>query len=221
MKARHTKVLQYATNQRSATRGLCGKASIGECVKNSRGNDLNFTNSIDSHEYVAVSVCLDEWRGFTRIQLESVTGDVVSVVGSTLIRGAQSNPFDDDLGVGDEFYYDIELMAVSREHVVERPNLVECPRVAIQQKPGLAIVVFQTVRHERVCQRVRNVLTAIHEAFGLDTQRGLVSNIGAKDVASGNGGDTERLGQENGLSPLAGTRRADQEHTNHYPSSPS
>jgi hypothetical protein len=112
-------------------------------------------------------------------------------------------------------------VAIGREHIIERPDLVKSPRVTIQQKPGLAIGILKAVRNESVRQGVRDVFAAVHEAFGFDAKWSFVANVGAKNVTGGNSGDTEGLGQENCLSPLAGTRRTDQEHPDHYPSSPS
>ena len=56
--------------------------------------------------------------------------------------------------------------------------------------------------------RVGDEIARVHVALGLDTERGLLGEVGPEEVAGGDVRHVEPLGQPLGLSSLARTRRA-------------
>ena len=120
---------------------------------------------------------------------------------------ALQQPLDDLVLVDDEAQHGVELVAGEVDHLVQLLDLGEGARVAVEQEALLGVLLVDQVADHPVGGLVGHVLAGIHVALRLHTQRGALRDVGAEDVAGGDGRDAEVLGDVLRLSTLAGPGR--------------
>ena len=168
----------------------------------------------------ALGVELGERGGLLAVDRLPLADDLLRVVGAALDLGALEQPLDDGVLVDGQLEHRVEGVAVLGEHGVERPDLGEGARVAVEQESRRGVVLAETVPDDGVGDLVGDVAAGGEDVLDLEAELGLVLDVGAEDVAGGDGGDAEAGGDAGGLGALPGTRRThdDQTHQRRNPS---
>ena len=106
------------------------------------------------------------------------------------------------------------------QHLLQRLGLGHVAREAVEQKPGLRVVLGQPVADHRHGDLVGDEITAVHVLLGLGAEVGAVRNVEPEDVACGNARDRQVRCHEVGLSPFARSGGPNQDDA-HYRRKPS
>ena len=116
--------------------------------------------------------------------------------------------------VGHEFHHCIERGSLGGEHAVQGVDLGCGAGEPIEKEPGDTVSLAETIFNKLVSQGVGDVVSPVHELFRALTKLGFVAHVLAEDVSRRNRRDSERLGEDGGLSSLTRSRRTNQEKAN-------
>src|SRR5690606_3181768 len=186
-----------------------------------RRHFLHRLHAVDGlHEALGLVVA-DERPGQLAVDVEPVAHDLDIVVGarrSTTGRGRFPGAVDDavhqDVGIGRDLDYPIQLHALLLEHGVQRLCLRDGARETVEDEAGLAVLGVEALGDDSVHNLVGDEIAAVHDFLGRKAHRGLLGNGRAQDIAGRELRDAVGLDKDLGLRALARARRA-QEYDSH------
>src|SRR5690606_36564115 len=153
-------------------------------------------------------------------QAQAVADDVFGVVCAAFDLCTLQQACHQLVVVGGQLQHCVQGDALGLQHCVQRVDLCAGARVAVQQEAGSHVVLVQAVFDHVVGDRIRYKVAIVDVLAGFDTQRGAALDVRAEDVAGGDRGDLQALGDLHGLGSFAGTRRSNDKQST-YRSSPS
>jgi hypothetical protein len=130
------------------------------------------------------------------------------------LRTAQE-PGDQFLIVCRQLQDNIELLLSLGQDRIEVVHLRRGPGIAVKQEAAVNVVLAESVPDHFVSDTVRNEVPVIHVLAGFDAQRRPTPNVGAEDVAGGDGNNAEAFRNAFRLGSLAGTGRSNNQHSRH------
>ena len=95
--------------------------------------------------------------------------------------------------------------------LLKRFGLSDDARHTIQNKTVRTVGSGQALLDDAKDDFIRNERTRVHKTLCFQPHRGTVLNGGTQDVAGGNGGDVQLIGQDLGIGAFAGARGAQQD----------
>ena len=99
------------------------------------------------------------------------------------------------------------------EHLIQRLHLTGGAGVAVEEEARRGVVLRQPVADDGIGDRVGHVAPRRGDLLHLETEVGLVLDVGAEDVTRGDGGDAVGRGDVDGLGALTGTGRTEHDET--------
>ena len=164
-------------------------------------------------QQAAVGVDVGQRGGLATVDRLALADDLFGVVLAALDLGPLEQSLDDGLVVDGQLEDRLELVAVLGQDRVERLDLGGGAREAVEQEALLGVVLEEPVAHDGVGDLVGDVATGREDLLDLQAEGGLVLDVGAEDVAGGDGGDAERVGDPGRLRALTGTGRPEDDQT--------
>lgn len=120
----------------------------------------------------------------------------------------------DDLVLGDlQVEHAVEGDAPLDEDLVECLGLGKVAREAVEQEAVCGVRLGHPVLGHADGDLIRHQAARVHVALGLEPQLGALADVGAEQVAGGDVGDGQGLGEQVRLSTLPGPGRSDEDDT--------
>ena len=187
-----------------------GQASGTECVNDTLSDLADLANRVDLHEHTPVIVNVDQRRSLITVDLETVTNNTLVIVTAALFGRSLAQTFDDNVGISNQFHNNIKLRAMSGQVFVELTNLICGAGVAIEKESAFGVLLRKTGTDQLVGERIRNVVSRVHERLSLLSQFGFILHVAAKNITGRDSGDRVDIGKTNRLGSFTGAGWANQ-----------
>src|SRR5699024_4186233 len=119
-----------------------------------------------------------------------------------------------------ELHDAVQIQAKALQDALELVGLGNGARETVEEETGLRVVLLQTRLDHADGHVVGHQVAGVHVGLGLEAQRRALADVRAEQIAGGNVGDAELLGENGGLGALAGTGGT-KENESHYFKNPS
>ena len=140
-----------------------------------------------------------------------MTDGLFGVIRAPLLECTAAESLNNAVDLNLEFDNGVDRGSLICEQLREESNLLESAGVAVEEETGSCIRFGETVANQLVGERVGNEVAALDDLANLDAEVRAVLDVGTEDVARGDRGYTERLGDAYGLGSLTGPGGTDDE----------
>lgn len=176
--------------------------------------DLGYlTEPINRYDKPPTFVEINQRRGLLPVHLKSVTHYRFIIIRASLFDCPLTQALHHNVGIRNELNDNIERSPVIGQELIEVSNLISCPGVTIEKETTGAVLVLEAIGDEVVGQRIRHIVTSVHERFRFQAQFCLGLDVVTENIARGNCGDAECLRETCCLGAFPGARRTNQEKT--------